>query len=83
MAAQRIKALCKCNGIYIRQVRVKHVELTLGYTEEFFNNGSMTMTFHILNVLGLGGHAKDGRNLQFGNGGESYFSHQLSDCLLA
>ena len=28
--------------------------------EKFFNNGFMTMTFHILNILGgLGGHAKD------------------------
>ena len=47
--------------IYNLQVRVKHVELAQGYTEELFNtyNGSTTMTFHILNVLG--GHAKDGR----------------------
>ena len=30
--------------------------------ENVFNNGSMTMTFHILNVHdGLGGLAKDGR----------------------
>ena len=29
---------------------------------KFFNNGSMTMKFHIINVHeGLGGHAKDGR----------------------
>ena len=32
--------------------------------DKFFNNGSMTMTFYILKVHeGLGGHAKDGRNL--------------------
>ena len=34
--------------------------------ETFFNKGSITMAFHILNVLGaLGGHAKMGgvRNL--------------------
>ena len=55
MAAWRITALCKRN--VIRQVRVKHVELSLEYMEKFFNNGSMTMKFHILNVLGgLGGH---------------------------
>ena len=60
MAAMRITAICKRNVIYIRQVRVKHLELTLGYMGKFFNNGSMTMTFHILNVQeGLGGHAKD------------------------
>ena len=30
--------------------------------ETFFNNGSMTMKFHILYVHeGLGGHAKDGQ----------------------
>ena len=52
MAARRIKAICKHNVIYIRQVRVKHVELTLGYMETFFNNGSMTIKFNILNVLG-------------------------------
>ena len=29
--------------------------------ENFFNNGSMTMKFHILSVLDVGGgHAKDG-----------------------
>ena len=60
MAAWRIAALFKRNVIYIRQV--KHVELTLGYMKRFFNNGSMTMTFHILNAHeGLGGHAKDER----------------------
>ena len=58
MAQRRITALCKRNVIYIRQVRVKHLELTLGYMGKFFNNGSMTTKFHILNVLG---HAKDGR----------------------
>ena len=30
------------------QAQVKHVELTLGYMEKLFNDGSMTMTFHIL-----------------------------------
>ena len=58
----RITALCKRNVIYIRQVRVKHLELTLGYMGNFFNNGSMTMKLHILKVLyGLESHAKDGR----------------------
>ena len=58
----RITALCKRKVIYIRQVRVKHLELTLGYMGEFFNNGSMTTKCHILNAQeGLGGHAKDGR----------------------
>ena len=62
MAARRETALCKRNVIYIRQIRVKHLELTLGYMGKFFNNGSMTMTFHILNVLyDLESHAKDGR----------------------
>ena len=62
MAARGIIALCKRNVIYIRKLRVKHLELTLGYMEKFFNNGPMTMTFHILKVHeGLGGHAKDGR----------------------
>ena len=51
MAARRIRALCKRNVIYIRQIRVKHLELTLGYMGKFFNNGSMTMKFHILKVL--------------------------------
>ena len=33
-----------------------------GYMEKFFNNGSMTTKFHILNVHEwLGGHAKDWR----------------------
>ena len=60
----RITALCKRNVIYIRQVWVKHLELTQGYMETFFDNGYiMTMTFHILSVVrGLGGHAKDGRS---------------------
>ena len=61
MAERRIPAQCKRNVIYIRQVQVKHLELTLGYMGKFFNNGSMTTEFHILNVQeGLGGHAKDG-----------------------
>ena len=48
--------------IYVRQVRVKHLELTLRYMENFFKNGFMTMKFHILNVHeGLGTHAKYGR----------------------
>ena len=60
MASRRIIALCKHNVIYIRQVRVTHVELTLGYMGTSFNNGSMTMTFHILKVQEeLGGCAKD------------------------
>ena len=60
MAARRISALCKRNVIYIRQIRVKHLELTLVWN--FFNNESMTMKFHILNVLyDLESHAKDGR----------------------
>ena len=55
MAARRITALCKRNVIYIRQVRVKHLELTLEYMGTFFNNGSMTTKFHILNMQeGLG-----------------------------
>ena len=59
MAARRITALCKCNVIYIRQIRVKHLELTLGYMGNFFNNGSMTIKLHILKVLyGLESHAK-------------------------
>ena len=50
------------NVIYIRQIRVKHLELTLGCMGKLFNNGSMTMKFHILNVLyDLESHAKDGR----------------------
>ena len=62
MAARRIRALCKRNVIYIRQIRVKHLELTLGYMGNFFNNGSMTTKLHILNVLyDLESHAKDGR----------------------
>ena len=61
MVAKRITALCKRNIIYIRQVRVKHLELTLGYMGTFFKNGSMTTKCHILNVQeGLRGHAKDG-----------------------
>ena len=61
MAARRIRALCKRNVIYI-QIRVKHVELTLGCMGQLFSNGSMTMTFHILNVLyDLESHAKDER----------------------
>ena len=62
MAARAETALCKrnCNVIYIRQIRDKHLELTLGYMGKFFINGSMTTTFQILNVQeGLGGHAKD------------------------
>ena len=62
MAARAETALCKrnCNVIYIRQIRVKHLELTLGYMGTSFNNGSMTMTFHILKVLyDLESHAKD------------------------
>ena len=62
MAARRILALCKRNVIYIRQIRVKHLELTLGYMGHFFNDGSMTIKFHILNVIyDLESHAKDGR----------------------
>ena len=62
MAARAETALCKRNVIYIRQVRVKHLELTLGYMGKFFNKGVMTTKFHILNVQeGLGRHAKDGR----------------------
>ena len=62
MAARRITALYKRNVIYIRQEPVKHLELTLGYMGTFFNNGSMTTKFHILNVQeGSGGHAKDER----------------------
>ena len=57
-----ITILCKCNVFYILQVRVKYAELILGYMEKFFNNGSMTMKCHNLNVHeGLGGHTKDGR----------------------
>ena len=48
-------ALCKRNVIYIRQIRVKHLELTLGYMGKLFNNGSMTMKFHIVNVPKMGG----------------------------
>ena len=60
MAARRETALCKRNVIYIRQIRVKHLELTLGYMGKFFNNGSITMKLHILKVLyGLESH--DGR----------------------
>ena len=62
MAAWRITALCKRNVIYIRQIRVKHLELTLGYMGKFYNNGSMTTTFHIMNMQErLGGHVKEGR----------------------
>ena len=62
MAARLITTLRKRNVIYIRQVRVKHLELTLGYMGKFFNNGSITMKLHILKVLyGLESHAKDGR----------------------
>ena len=62
MAAWRIKALSKRNVIYMPQVRVKHVELTLGYMETFFNNENMAMKLFILKVFGgLEGHAKDGR----------------------
>ena len=46
--------------MYIRQIRVKHLELTLGYMGNFFNNGSMKL--HILKVIyGLESHANDGR----------------------
>ena len=62
MAARRIRALCKRYVIYIRQIRVKHLELTLGYMGKFFNNRSMTMKLHIVKVLyGLESHGKDGR----------------------
>ena len=62
MAARRILALCKRNVMYIRQLRVKVLELTLGYMGNFLDNGSMTMKFHILKVLyDLESHAKDGR----------------------
>ena len=62
MAVRRITALCKRNAIYIRQVRVKNLELTLGYMETFFNNVYMTTKCRILKVhVGLGGHAKDGK----------------------
>ena len=48
------------NGHFIRINGLK--ELTLWHTETFFNNGSMTITFHILNMHEeLEGHAKDGR----------------------
>ena len=48
--------------IYIHQIRVKHLESTLGYMGDFLNNGYMTMKFHILNVLyDLESHAKYGR----------------------
>ena len=50
MAARRITALCKRNLIYVRQVWVKHVELTLKYMGTFFNNGSITIKFHIMNI---------------------------------
>ena len=61
MAARQITALCKRNVIYIRQIRVKHIESTLEYMGTFFN-GSMTTKRHILKVQeGLGGHANDGR----------------------
>ena len=34
----------------------------MGYMENFFNNGSVTMTFHFTNSHeGLGGYAKDRR----------------------
>ena len=60
MTARRITSLCKRTVIYIRQVWVKHIELTLWYRETFFNDGSMTTTCHILNVHeGLEGHAQD------------------------
>ena len=42
--------LCRRNLIYIRQVQIRHLELSLGHTETFFNYGSMTMKFQILNV---------------------------------
>ena len=59
MAARRITAIYKRHVIYIRQVRVKHVELTVGYMEKLFINGSMTVKFHILKVHeGLGGPCK-------------------------
>ena len=62
MAARRILALCKRNVMYIRQLRVKVLELTLGYMGNFFDNGSMTTKLHILKLLyGLESHAKDGR----------------------
>ena len=49
-----------------RQVRVKHLELTLGYIENFFNNGTLTITFHILKVYeGLRGHAKEPKIRKF------------------
>ena len=35
----------KRNVIYIRQIRVKHLELTLGYMGSLFNNGSMTISY--------------------------------------
>ena len=61
MAASSISLnsiIFKCNVIYIRQIRVKHLESTLGYMGKFFNNGSMKL--HILKVLyGLESHAKD------------------------
>ena len=62
MAVMRITTLCKRSVIYIRLVRVKHLELTQGYMETFFNNGSMTMKLHILKVLYvIESRAKDGR----------------------
>ena len=62
MAAWRITFPLNVMQFYERKVRVKHLELTLGYMVTFFNNGSSTTKLHILNVQeGLGRHAKDGR----------------------
>ena len=62
MVVRGIITLCKRNVIYIRQLRVKHLELTLGYNVTFLNTGSMAIKFNIMNVHeGLGEHAKDGR----------------------
>ena len=59
MTPMLITDLNKRNVIYIRKVRVKHLEWTLGYMGKFFNNGSMTTILKVQE--GLGGHATDGR----------------------
>ena len=44
----------------------------MDYIEKLFDNGSITMIFHILNVPeGLGGHAKDMRCAESRNPGKS------------
>ena len=50
------------NGNVIHHTAISPMINKTGYTENIFNNGSVTMTFHFLTVHeGLGGHAKDGR----------------------